>query len=201
MDSPDSDSDARAIAASVDNPDRFGLIYDWYYHTIFRYVARRIGSQAAPDVTADVFVRAFRVRARFDTSRNSARPWLYGIATNIIGDHIRSVRRRDRLLRACQGLVNRQVDDSTDDTVARASAAHSREEINQALARLSPGDRDALLLLAVEQLSYREVAEALGIPVGTVRSRIFRARGVMRDLIGHLDQTTQPKPPLPPNHD
>lgn len=201
MDSPDSDSDATAIAASVDDPDRFGVIYDRYYDTVFRYVARRIGNQSAPDVTADVFVRAFRVRARFDTSRNSARPWLYGIAANIIGDHLRSLRRRERLFLACQGLVDRHIDDPTDETTARASAARERAEINRALARLSPGDRDALLLFAVEQLSYPEVAEALDIPVGTVRSRIFRARGAMRELIGHLDQTTHPKPPLAPDHD
>lgn len=189
------------IAASVADPDRFGVVFDRYHDTIFRYVARRVGIQAAPDVTADVFVRAFRVRARFDTSRESARPWLYGIATNVIGDHLRSVRRRDRLHLACYGLVDRQEVDWTDDMTVRVSAAQARGDINQALGRLSSGDRNALLLYAVEQLSYSEVAEALGIPVGTVRSRIFRARKVMRELIGHLEQTTQPNRHPTSDHD
>jgi RNA polymerase sigma-70 factor (ECF subfamily) len=201
VDSPDSASDAAVIAASVDDPDRFGVIFDRYHDTVFRYIARRVGSQSASDVTADVFVRAFRVRARFDTSRNSARPWLYGIATNIIGDHIRGLRRRERLFLACQGLVDRHIDDPTDDTTVRVSAGQAANEINRALGRLSPGDRNALLLFAVEQLSYPEVAEALGIPVGTVRSRIFRARRVMRELIGHLEQTTNSNRPPPGDHD
>jgi RNA polymerase sigma factor (sigma-70 family) len=198
---PGDDTDATVIAASVADPDQFGVIFDRYHDTILGYVARRIGSPAAPDVTADVFVRAFRLRARFDTSRESARPWLYGIATNIIGDHLRSLRRRNRLHLACQGLVDRQEVDSSEDMTARVSAALARDDINRALGRLSSGDRNALLLYAVEQLSYSEVAEALGIPVGTVRSRIFRARGVMRELIGHLEQTTQPNRPPTSDHD
>lgn len=178
-------SDAAVIAASVEDPERFGVIFSRHVDAVRRSVARRVGVDDADEVTAEVFARAFRLRARYDPDQPVARPWLFGIATNVIGDHIRRSRRRERTYLAMLGLGEREADDG-DRLAARVDAARARAELNRALARLRPGDRDAFLLFAVDELSYAEVAAALGIPVGTVRSRIFRARSTLRPLVAHL---------------
>ncbi len=186
----DSVSDAEVIAQSIDNPEAFGEIFNRYHDTIYRFVARRAGRGPAPDLTAEVFGRAFRLRTRYDTFRPLARPWLYGIATNVIGDHIRQTRRRERLHLAMLGLTDVPADEDMDRLVDSVTAQGGRRVINDALARLSVGDRNVIVLAAVEQLTYKEISEALGIPIGTVRSRHARARGTLRELLGHLRQTT-----------
>jgi len=178
-------SDADLIAASVADPEVFGGIFTRHVDAVRRSVARRVGLDDADEVTAEVFVRAFRLRSRYDPAQPVARPWLFGIATNVVGDHIRRSRRRERTYLAMLGIVEREADDG-DRLAARVDAAGARSELNSALARLRPGDRDAFLLFAVDELSYAEVAAALRIPVGTVRSRIFRARSILRPLVGHL---------------
>lgn len=177
------------IARSLNEPDMFGEIFTRHHDTIHRYVARRAGAEQAPDLTTEVFVRAFRLRDGYDTNRSSARPWLYGIATNIIGDNIRSTRRRQRLHLAMAGLGEFDHADDADRIVDRVDAEQAGRQINQALSRLSEGDRNAIVLYAVEELTYQQISEALGIPIGTIRSRIFRARSILRELIGHLAQT------------
>ncbi|MGW5158991.1 RNA polymerase sigma factor [Nonomuraea wenchangensis] len=89
------------IERSWDEPERFGAVFDAHYAEIHRYVSRRLGPYAADDVAAETFALAFRRRRRFDLSHRSARPWLYGIATNLVSRH-----RRDevRLLRAVDRL-------------------------------------------------------------------------------------------------
>lgn len=178
-------SDAEIIAASVEDPEMFRVIFSRHVDVVRRSVARRVGIDDADDVTAEIFVRAFRLRARYDLAQPLARPWLFGIATNVVGDHIRRSRRRERTYLAALGLADREADDG-DRVAARVDAAGTRAELNRALARLRPGDRDAFLLFALDELPYAEVAVALGIPVGTVRSRISRARSTLRMLVGHL---------------
>ncbi len=183
-------TDAAAIMRSLDDPNVFGVIFERYHDTIFRYVARRQGFDRAADLTAEVFTRAFTLRHRYDTDREVCRPWLYGIATNIIGDEIRRQRRSKRLYLAMLGLQN----DIEDDPFARAddrlSAQQQAKQLNDSLAKLRTGDRDVLLLFAIEALPYREIADALGIPIGTVRSRLARARHRMRELLPCEEQTT-----------
>src|SRR5262245_11487226 len=102
--------DGAAIAASVDDPDRFTGIFDRHFDAIYGYTARRLGRDVADDVGAAVFVEAFAGRTRFDSSRADARPWLYGIATNLIHRHRRTEARR---LRA-YARVDARAADATD---------------------------------------------------------------------------------------
>ena len=180
-------TDADLIRGSLRNPSLFGEIFSRHFAAIFRFAARRIGSDEASDVASEVFVRAFRIRHRYDPSRHDCLPWLYGIATNVVGDRIRRRRRG--------GTRNFLVIDLADDDRDVMSAADSRvvaeslvAELNDALGRLSEGDRDTFLLFAITGLSYAEISEALGVPQGTVGSRINRARQLIREQIPQLEQ-------------
>lgn len=176
-------NDGQLIAASIDDPDLFGEIFRRHAETMFSFVARRVGREHAPDLTGEVFARAFTVRSRFDSSRPSAGPWLHGIALNVIKNHLRSSgvrRRRDPLGGARMAA---RPADPFDQADARVDAETTSDTISQALAHLRSGDRDVLLLYAVGGLSYEEVADALRIPIGTVRSRLSRARRRLEELI------------------
>jgi RNA polymerase sigma factor (sigma-70 family) len=185
-------SDAELLVASQDDPERFSEIFRRHHDTIFRYVARRVGVEAAPDVTAQVFVTAFRKRRRYDVTYSSCRPWLYGIATNIIGDHIRARRRSSQLyLKLKAATMPTTTGDETARSDEQLDAAALGPILNHALGRLAQRDRDVLLLYAIEDLTYGEIALALGIPVGTVRSRLSRARSQLRELISPRLQNTR----------
>ncbi|MER5577538.1 RNA polymerase sigma factor [Streptomyces massasporeus] len=174
--------DAELIRASLQEPERFAALFDRHAPSIHQYVARRLGRDAADDVTAETFLTAFRIRARFDPARAGVRPWLYGIAAKQIGRHRRQeVQALKLLARTGHDPVADSWTDSADDRVAAEAAARP---LAGALARLSAGDRHVLLLFAWADFSYQEIAEALGIPVGTVRSRLNRARRKLRTQAG-----------------
>ena len=178
-------TDAEVIAASADAPAAFGTVFDRHAATVFRFLVRRVGRDAADPLLGDVFRIAFERRASFDTGYASARPWLYGIATNVLAKHRRTEARR---LRATAELAATRAvgarDDSADDVAAALDAARLWPTVADAIAALPDGERDALLLYVWENLSYDEIATALDIPVGTVRSRLNRARGRLRELTG-----------------
>ncbi|MEV6107452.1 sigma-70 family RNA polymerase sigma factor [Streptomyces sp. NPDC051940] len=170
------------MRASLEHPEVFARLYDRHAAVIHRYAARRLGAEAADDVTAETFLIAFRTRSRFDAARGTARPWLFGIAGNLIGKQRRSeVRALRALARTGRDPVAESWSDRADE---RLSAQAVQKELAGALARLSAGDREVLLLIAWAELSYQETAEALGIPVGTVRSRLNRARRKTRAVLG-----------------
>ena len=175
-------SDANVIAASIDEPAAFGAIFDRHASTILRYFARRVEPAAAEGLLGEVFRIAYEQRASFDPCRSSARPWLYGIAANLVGRHRRSEQRR---LHAMARLAARQRTDQNDavgELAARsidAVAAWSRLAV--AVDDLPAVERETLLLFAWENLSYDDIADALDVPVGTVRSRINRARSRLRE--------------------
>jgi len=177
----DSESDAVVISASLDDPARFGQLFDRHATVVFRYLVRRVGIDAAEGLLGDVFRIGFEKRATYDCKRPNARPWLYGIATNLIAHHRRSEARR---IHATVRLLVRHPpsDDPTDHVAARLDAIDSWPRVAQALTHLPDEERDALLLYAWEELSYDEIATALGVPIGTVRSRINRARQRLREL-------------------
>ncbi|WP_405947203.1 sigma-70 family RNA polymerase sigma factor [Streptomyces prunicolor] len=176
-------NDAEVVARSLEQPELFALLYDRYASDIHRYAARRLGDGAADDITADTFLAAFRIRSRYDLTRANARPWLYGIAGNLIGKRRRTeVRALKALARTGQDPVAASWGDSwVEDTDSRIAA---QGPLAGALAALSAGDRNVLLLVAWADLTYQEVAEALDIPVGTVRSRLNRARRKVRSALG-----------------
>ena len=171
-------TDAEIIRASWQSPDRFGTLYDRYAGVLFGYACMRVGRSAAEDVVADTFLAAFSQRQRYDLARTSARPWLFGILTNKIAERSRTEKIHYRAYaRAWQNPVIDGVADRIDD---RVTAQAQRGRLVAALSRLSPADRDVLLLIAWGHLNYDEVSQALGIPRGTVASRMNRARCKLR---------------------
>lgn len=179
--------DAAVIAESWHEPERFAEIFHRYYQEIHGYVTRRVGLDAADDIAADTFLAAFRQRRRFDPDRGSVRPWLYGIATNLIGLHRRAEK---RFYRALAKTPTQNVVESHEERAAdRVSAGSTGGALAGALARLSSGDRDVLLLIALADLTYEEVAQALGLKYGTVASRLNRARRKLREAFGGLNPT------------
>ncbi|MER5327212.1 RNA polymerase sigma factor [Streptosporangium roseum] len=179
-------TDACLIEQSRGQPERFGALFDRYFDAIHRYVHLRLGESAADDIAAETFLRAFRQRDRYDAARAEARAWLYGIASNLVADHRRGEARRYRALAKIAQPVD--VSGHDDRVVQRVSAAVMQPRLAAGLARLAAGDRDVLLLVACAQLSYAEVAQALGIPQGTVGSRLNRARKKLRKVIGPYEE-------------
>jgi RNA polymerase sigma-70 factor (ECF subfamily) len=181
--------DAAMVARSVREPDRFAAIYDRYFAEVYRYVAGRLGRDVADDLAAETFLVAFRKRDRFDQAVGRVRPWLYGIATILVGQHRREETRRYRALARAGRCVLDAVE-SHDDRVAEAvTAERLAGRLAAALAELGRGDRDVLLLVAIGELSHQEVALALDIPYGTVGSRLNRARRTLRGALGGIDPT------------
>jgi RNA polymerase sigma-70 factor (ECF subfamily) len=174
--------DAAVLASSLPRPERFGLIYERHFDGIYRYIASRLGPDDADDLTAETFIDAFRRRASFDPARGSVRPWLFGIATRLVAQYRRAEARRYRALARAPAEPGPGGHDER--VAARVSAQAHRGPLMRALAGLSDGDRDVLLLIALGGLSYEEVAAALSIPLGTVASRLSRARRTVRDALG-----------------
>ncbi len=176
-------SDADVIALSIESPSAFGELFDRHATSMFRYFVRRVGPDHADTLLGDLFRIAFERRATFDTARIEARPWLYGIANNLLAQH---KRREARRLKATARLVRttRNPTDLFDEIDARIDAAALWPRVATAIAELPEGERDALLLFAWEGLPYEQVASALDIPLGTVRSRLNRARTRIRELVG-----------------
>lgn len=169
------ESDASVIARSVSEPEAFAVIFERHFDEIHRYLRRRL-PERADEIAADVFVAAFDARTRYRPYGESARPWLYGIASNLLSKRRR--RERRSLSAHAREAGHRPVPGGadTDDLALRLDAGRSSAAVAGALAGLAAADRDTLLLYALGDLSYEEVAAALGIPVGTVRSRLARAR-------------------------
>lgn len=166
------------MARSRAEPEAFGLVFERHAEPVLRFIFRRVPPADAEGLLAEVFRIAFERRADFDVAR-PLRPWLYGIAGNLIARHHRSDTRR---LQAVSRLGARRppVDDMADDAVRAVDAARTATALVQALDRLTDGEREALLLYAWEELTYEEIAVTLDVPVGTVRSRLSRARQKLR---------------------
>ena len=167
------------VASAVPSPE---VLFEEHFDVVHGYLRRRVGD-VAEDLAAETFARALAERGAFDASRGSPRAWLLGIATNLVHDHRRSEARR---LRAYGREAARTPVGAADaDAAARLDDAASARRAAKAIAGLAPADRDVLLLVAWGELSYEEVAAALDVPVGTVRSRLHRARTTVRE---HLEE-------------
>ena len=178
-------ADAVAIARSVDEPAAFAEVFERHFSLVYRFLSLRAGEQSAADLASETFVIAFRRRADYDLSRPDARPWLLGIAANLARRQCRSERRRrETLLR----LGRERPLESQDDALARLDAGANSESVRAAVAELAPDERDLLLLFACVGLSYEEIAEALSLPIGTVRSRIHRLRHKLRERLAAAGQ-------------
>ncbi|GAA4558140.1 RNA polymerase sigma factor [Planotetraspora kaengkrachanensis] len=174
--------DSDLIADSRTEPEAFAVLFDRYAGMLYRYVSRRVGPEIAEDLVGETFLAAFAGRSGYDLSYADARPWLFGIVTNLISRHRRTEAAH---YRALQRSPIEDVAHSDDDRIAAGVTARAaRPLLARALAGLAPKDRNVLLLVAWSDLSYEEVAQALGVPIGTVRSRLNRARRKVRSVLG-----------------
>ena len=154
------------------------LVYEENVGAIHAYIARRIGRDDAADVVADVFRMAIENLDSFDPARGQIRPWLFGIAANRLRTHWRAEQRRLRAIgRLDDGRVAADAMARADDRIMAEGRA---AELMDALIELGESDRELVILIAWEGFSYEEVAQALDIPIGTVRSRLHRARRSLR---------------------
>jgi RNA polymerase sigma-70 factor (ECF subfamily) len=187
------DDDSTIIGRSIGDPEQFAVLFRRHASVIQRYVTRRIGPAAADDVVAETFLAAFRQRGSYRADCPDALPWLYGIATNLVRRHWRTEVRQFRLI-AKTGF-DPVVESFADRVDAEVSADSLNARLGAALAELPAEQRDALLLVAWAGLSYDQVAIATGRPLGTVQSRVSRARKRLRQSLRELD--LQPDGPMP----
>jgi RNA polymerase sigma factor (sigma-70 family) len=179
MQASQTSTDAAVIRASRRDPAAFGAVFDRHWVRIHRYCVVRAGPPGE-DVAAETFRVAFDRRSDYD-GRDDAAPWLYGIATNLLRNWFRSASRGERALRRSPSLAPR---DDLEDALERAEAQRLGPELAAVLGGLAVEERDALLLHACAELSYSQIARATGVPIGTVRFRIHRARTRVR---AHLE--------------
>jgi RNA polymerase sigma factor (sigma-70 family) len=163
-------TDADIIKESLLDAAAFAGLFDRHYRPLHRFLRGRIGPLFADDLASETFTIAFRRRGGYDLARADARPWLYGIAVNLLRDHRRSEERRLRAYaRAADQLPEHEWPEE-----------RLNETVSSALLGLKQSDRNLILLHAWAQLSYEELAEALDLPLGTVRSRLNRTRSKLR---------------------
>jgi RNA polymerase sigma-70 factor (ECF subfamily) len=165
--------DGEAISASLAEPRAFGVIFERHFWAIHDYLRRRLDRQLADELASQTFLIAFDRRASFDPRSVSSRPWLFGIATNLLREHRRSQ------LRELRAMAELAPDPGVviDGVELRLDAERMRGRLAEALADLPSEEADVLLLLVWAELDQPEIADALAIPLGTVKSRLSRARG------------------------
>ena len=165
--------DGLAISRSLSAPEAFSAIFDRHFRTIYRYLLRRIGHDRAEDLASQTFTVAFQRRADYRLDVEDARPWLYGIATKLLANDRRAEQRRLEAL-------DRLGSEGRTDVAPIGAEVGVESGLGRALARLDPDQRDVLLLHAWAGLSYEEIADSLGVALGTVGSRLSRARSSLR---------------------
>lgn len=174
--------DNEVIERSAREPAVFATLYDRHATSVFRYAAQRLGDHAAEDVMSETFLVAFERRGSYDVTVVDARPWLLGIATRLIRKHARLEAVAWKGMSA--DLAAQIAPDLVDLAGARIDAQRITPRLAKALRRLSEIDRDTLLLYAWGDLDYASIAAAMHVPVGTVRSRLNRARRLLRRAAG-----------------
>ena len=177
--------DATVIRDSMSDPERFAILVRRHAPAIQRYVTRRIGREAAEDVVAETFLIAFRQRGYYTDHGRDCLPWLYGIATRLAHRHWRGETRQLNLL--ARTGIDPVTEPFTDRVDAEVTANAAKARLAAAVARLPASQRDALLLLVWADLSYDQIARATGVPMGTVQSRISRARRRLRKQLADLN--------------
>lgn len=167
--------------AAAGEPEAFGLLYERHARAIYNYLFRRCGNwSVAEDLTSVVFLEAYRRRREAGIAEGKVLPWLYGVATNVVRNQRRSLRRHAETLRRVPppdpelGIAGLAAD--------RIDAERQMQRVLAALQQLPESDKDVLALCLWSELSYEDAAAALGIPVGTVRSRLSRARARLVEL-------------------
>jgi RNA polymerase sigma-70 factor (ECF subfamily) len=181
--------DGKQATWDMTAPEDFEAVFREHFAPVHRFIARRVGKGLAEDLAAEVFATAYRRRAAYQPERGSLRPWLYGIAANVVRGHWRDEQQLleldARLARDSLGPPSAaEFCDAADKRVIAATLA---PRIAGALAALNSDQREVLLLHAWADLSHEEIAHALGIAQGTARSRLSRARAALRAQLGQFD--------------
>jgi RNA polymerase sigma factor (sigma-70 family) len=168
------ESDAEIVGRSTNGDAKaFGKLFWRHNGVVHGYLARRAGRDTADDLVAEVWLRAFRDRANFDPHYADARPWLFGIARNVLNAHWRQVSKAPPLWPVA-------ISDPWPDFEEHIDVGERRAELGRALEALTDDEREALLLVAWERMSSASIALMLEIPASTVRNRLHRARTIMR---------------------
>ena len=179
------DDGALWARARLGDATAFGVLFERHADTIYNYCFRRIGDwTSAEDLLSVVFLEAWRRRDK-ELAPDKVLPWLYGIATNVVRNQRRS---RRRYSAALQRLPRPRAEDATDGVDDHLDDERHMKHVLTLLARVPQREQDVFVLCAWFDLSYDDAAAALQIPVGTVRSRLSRARARLRELspgIGH----------------
>lgn len=164
-------------------------LFDEHYSEIASYLRRRqVDRSTADELAQATFEEAWRSRATFNEARGTPRAWLFGIAANLVGRHFRDERRR---LRAYARAASRCRDarGDTEAAIDRLDAKALQGPLADGLARLSLPQLEILTLYCWGELSYAEIAQARGIPIGTVKSRMNHARRIMSDHLASYEAT------------
>jgi RNA polymerase sigma-70 factor (ECF subfamily) len=177
-----SSTDADVVRASWEDPSAFAVLFDRHSRVVLRFVTGRARRDDVDDLVSETFVAAFRSRANYDRRYEDARPWLLGIAANVLRHHYRAEARRRRWPWPTQSEAG-PTSDHAEGVVAGIDAEEEWEHVASALSRLDARFREVLLLMAAADLTYEEMARALDVPVGTVRSRLARGRRQLRELL------------------
>ncbi len=184
----DSHSDAELIEASFDQPALFGLVFERHWDAVFRFFERRLGPEPSADLASEVFRIAFERRATYEiVGRATCLPWLYGIAANLAMKERRRFARHLAAIDRLTLLETGSQDDHAATVSARVDSEESWSRLRDAFITIDDTSREMLLLVAWEGLSYGDVAAIFGVPLGTVRSRLHRARARLRALLNSTD--------------
>ncbi len=168
----------------------FGSLVELYKDKIYSYVSRMLQDPSeAQDVTQEAFVRAYEALPSF-RGASSFRTWLYRIASNLAIDSVRGRKRRgrnaislDQPLDTEEGELAPQLPEESRGPAEEALSQELQQEVQEAILELSPKLRPVLILYDLQGMSYREIAQTLGCPLGTVKSRLFNARNQLKDIL------------------
>lgn len=167
----------REVSFPLAREPAFEAVFERHFEDVCGFLCRRVGRDLGEELAAETFARAFASWSRYDVRRGAARPWLFGIAANLLRAHRRT---EARALRALARTGTEMLASSGERQPERLLTRAETRRLARALAGLRVRDRDVLLLAAWAELSSQEIAAALEIPAGTVRSRLSRARRQVR---------------------
>jgi RNA polymerase sigma factor (sigma-70 family) len=178
----DVETDGTLIERSArGRPDAFVEVVSRHEVAVHAFLARRAGHQVAADLLGEVWLRAFAGRGGYDPAYPDARPWLFGIARNVLRAHWRASHGENHA--AEESALAQAQTDPWDDVVDRLDSATRVRALASAVRALPAEERDVLLLVAWEQLTPAQAATVLGVPQGTARSRLHRARAALRPVL------------------
>lgn len=173
--------------------EAFAELYDDEAKAVYNHAFRLTGDwSVAEEVMAETFLDAWRTRRRVEPEGGSLRPWLLGVATNKARNQRRSLGRRLAFLTSQP--PPREVEDFAEATAARVDDARELSAVGGALRHLRPREREVLTLCVWAGLDYAQAAAALEVPVGTVRSRLSRARARLRRLVARQSGAREREP-------